>query len=478
VHEGGKGTLPRLEFHGAAGAVTGSHHLLDTGRTRLGIDAGLVQGSREMEWLNWQGFGHDIRRMDALVLTHAHIDHCGRVPVLAKDGYRGPVFSTAATLDLAGLMLHDSARLMEEEALHDSHHPEQGEEGRLRGGGVAVRSEPLFTERDVEDALGLFRPQDYGRPFSPAPDIQVRFRDSGHILGSAMVELDISGRVGIFSGDLGRPGSPLLRDPERIAEADWLVMESTYGDREHADKADRGRRLFSIIRETIDRGGNVVIPAFTVGRTQDILYELNTYAEKGQLPLIATFVDSPMAISAGEIYRRHPECFDVETLAMLARGDDPLSFPGLRLARTKEESIKINALREPHIVIAGNGMCTGGRVRHHLAQNLGREESTILFVGYQAEGTLGRQLRDGSKMVRMFGKPFDVRAHIEVIDAYSAHADRSEILDWLEGFKTFPRKIFLVHGEPQASASLASAIYQRFGIEPTVPRSGETLELD
>lgn len=315
MHEGGKGTLPRLEFHGAAGAVTGSHHLLDTGKARLGIDAGLFQGSREMEWLNWQGFGHDIRRMDALVLTHAHIDHCGRVPVLAKDDYRRPVFSTAATMELAGLMLHDSARLMEEEALHDSHHPEQREEGgplwRKRG----FQPGPLFTERDVGDALGLFRPADYRSPFSPGGDIDVVFHDAGHILGSAIVELRFSGRTLVFSGDLGRPGSPLVRDPDRILEADWLVLESTYGDREHADKADRGLRLFSIIRETVDRGGNVVIPAFTVGRTQDILYELNPYAESGRLPRVATFVDSPMAISAGEIYRRHPECFDAETRA-------------------------------------------------------------------------------------------------------------------------------------------------------------------
>jgi len=385
-------------------------------------------------------------------------------------GFHKPVFCTAGTRDLADLMLHDSARLMEEDAQHYGHHPDQSDRGFCPG--------PLFTENDVVAALGLFRPVDYGRAFSFGADMSMTFRDAGHILGSAIIELDTSGRRMVFCGDLGRPGSPMVRDPQPVVEADWLVLESTYGDREHADKADRGRRLFSIVKETVERGGNVVIPAFTVGRTQDILYELNPYAESGRLPRIATFVDSPMAISAGEIYRRHPECFDAETRALLARGDDPLSFPGLRLARTREESKQINSLREPHIVIAGNGMCTGGRVRHHLAQNLGNEESTVLFVGYQAEGTLGRQLRDGSKAVRMFGKQFDVRAHIEVMDAYSAHADRSEIVDWLEGFKRFPRRIFLVHGEPQASASLALAIRQRFGTEVTVPRHGETFELD
>jgi metallo-beta-lactamase family protein len=467
-----------IEFHGAAGEVTGSHHVLDTGKARLGVDAGLHQGSRELELLNWRGFGHDVQKLGALLLTHAHIDHCGRLPVLAGDGFRGPVYSTSASRELAGLMLYDSARLMEEEAQHYSHHPEQRERSGPEGRGRESQAGPLFTEHDVEAVLGLFRPLDYGSPFSPIEGVSARFRDAGHILGSAMLELEMPEGTLVFSGDLGRPGSPLVRDPERIPGADWLVLESTYGDREHADKADRGQKLFSIIRETVGRGGNVIIPAFTVGRTQDILYELNPYAETGRLPRIHTFVDSPMAISAGEIYRRHPECFDQETLSMLYRGDDPLDFPGLKLARTKDESMKINSLREPHIVIAGNGMCTGGRVRHHLAQNLGREESTILFVGYQAEGTLGRQLRDGARTVNMFGKPFDVRAQIEVMDAYSAHADRSELLAWLEGFERFPRRVFVVHGEPNASRALASSIKQRFGADVTVPGPGERFELE
>ena len=458
-----------LKFWGAAGGVTGSHHLLDTPNARLGVDAGLFQGFGEMEQMNRRGFGHDPRDMDALLLTHAHIDHSGRVPLLAKTGFRNPVFCTSATMDLADLMLHDSARLMEEDAEAQGRFP-----GRSDGRGLL---EPLFSENDVELALKLFRPVEYGRAFTPGADISTTFRDAGHILGSAMVEIDVFGKRIVFSGDLGRPGSPLVRDPETIAEADWLVLESTYGDREHADKADRGARLFSIVKETIDRGGNVVIPAFTVGRTQDLLYELNPYAESGRLPRISTFVDSPMAISAGEIYRRHPECFDDEARAHLARGDDPLGFPGLVLTRTRDQSKRINSTREPHIIIAGNGMCTGGRVQHHLAQNLGREESTVLFVGYQAEGTLGRKLRDGARTVDMFGKSFDVRAHIESLDAYSAHADRSEILGWLGGFGKFPQKVFLVHGEPAASASLAASISRQFGAETVIPRPQERFEL-
>lgn len=461
--------VTRLRFHGAAGTVTGSHHLLDTGKVKVGIDAGLFQGPGELEELNRQGFGHDPGQMDALLLTHAHIDHSGRVPLLAKNGYRKPIFSTGATRDLADLMLRDSARLMEEDAVHESHHPDQRD--RLASPG------PLFLERDVEMALRLFRTVPYGSGFFLGRDMDIVFRDAGHILGSAILELNLAGRRLVFSGDLGRKGSPLLRDPDGIAEADWLVLESTYGDRDHADKADRGARLFSIIRETIDRGGNLVIPAFTVGRTQDILYELNPFAESGRLPRIPVFVDSPMAISASEIYRRHPECFDDETKALLARGDDPLRFPGLTNTRTRDESKQINFTRQPHIVISGNGMCTGGRVQHHLAQNLGREESTVLFVGYQAEGTLGRRLREGARTVSMFGKQFDVRCRVESLDCFSAHADRTELLGWLGGFKRFPRRVFLVHGEAQASSSLAAVIRQQFGAEVLIPRPGEQFDL-
>jgi len=459
----------KLQFHGAAGTVTGSHHLLDTGKVKVGIDAGLFQGPGELEELNRQGFGHDPRQMDALLLTHAHIDHSGRVPLLAKNGYRKPIFSTGATRDLADLMLRDSARLMEEDAVHESHHPDQRD--RMASPG------PLFLERDVDAALRLFRPVPYGSGFFLGRDLDIVFRDAGHILGSAILELNLAGRKLVLSGDLGRKGSPLIRDPVRVAEADWLVLESTYGDREHADKADRGQRLLTIIKETIDRGGNVVIPAFTVGRTQDLLYELNAIVESGRLPRVTTFVDSPMAISASEIYRRHPECFDDETNALLARGDDPLWFPGLTNTRTRDESKQINFTREPHIVISGNGMCTGGRVQHHLAQNLGREESTVLFVGYQAEGTLGRRLRDGARTVGMFGKQFEVRCRVESLDSFSAHADRTELLGWLRGFKRFPRRVFLVHGEAPASSSLAAAIRQEFGAEVLIPRPGEEFEL-
>jgi len=420
----------RLEFLGGAGAVTGSHTVLDTGRTRIGIDAGTFQGGEQLEELNWRGFGNEVGKLQALLLTHAHIDHSGRVPLLVKNGFRGPIFTTAATADLCDVMLRDSAHLMDEESIHGGHHPDQG---RYRP--------PLYDENDVERALARVRPVKYDIPVDAA-GVRVNFRDAGHILGSAMLEIDVAGRKLLMSGDLGRPGAPFLRDPETVASADWLVLESTYGDREHADKADRGRRLFDIVRETIGRGGNVVIPAFAVGRTQEILYELNAFAEKGLLRGVPVFVDSPMAISASEIYGRHPECFDADTKAMLSRGDDPLSFSGMKFTRSKEQSKAINDLREPHIIISASGMCTGGRVVHHLAHNLERQESTILFVGYQAEGTTGRRIRDGARRIRLFGKDFEVRARVAVLDSFSAHADRSEMLDWLGKFKTFPGPFF------------------------------------
>jgi len=459
----------RLEFHGGAGTVTGSHMVLDTGDARIGIDAGLFQGPPSLEEQNRQGFGHAAGSLDALLLTHAHIDHSGRVPVLYKAGFRGPTFATAATADLCDLMLRDSARLMAEEASYHNGHPDR----RERDGSPP----PLFSEEDVGDAMRNFRPVVYGAPVGLAGAKAV-FRDAGHILGSATLELETArGRL-VLSGDLGRPGAPILRDPEKIDGADYLVLESTYGDREHADKADRGLRLADTVRRTLGRGGNLVIPAFAVGRTQELIYELNQYAEKGLLRGVQCFVDSPMAISATEIYRHHPECFDAETYAYLQGGDDPLEFPGLRYTRTREESKKINELGDPHIVISASGMCTGGRVLHHLARNLERPESTILFAGYQAEGTLGRLIRDGAQKVRIMGRELEVRASIEVLDSFSAHADRSELLEWLGNFKRFPRKVFLNHGEGPSSQALAREIREKYGADAVVAAPGASYELD
>jgi metallo-beta-lactamase family protein len=455
----------KLEFHGAASGVTGSHMVLDAGDFRIGIDAGLFQGSETDQ--NNLGFGHDPRSIKALLLTHAHIDHSGRIPLLIKEGFSGPVYSTPATEDLCEIMLKDSAHLMEETADHVSRHYDQqhGQSGS-----------PLYTEKDVEEALRYFKLIGYGKE-QDIGGFSVKFMDAGHILGSAMIEISFGNKKLVFSGDLGRPGAPFLRDPEKVDEADWLVLESTYGDKDHGSIADRGKKLLEIVLDTLERGGNVIIPAFAVGRTQEILYELNPYAEKGKLKGVKCFVDSPMAVSATEIYSRHPECFDENTLGLLRSGDSPLEFPGLQYARSRDESKAINELREPHIIISANGMCTGGRVLHHLVHNIERKNCTLLFVGYQAEGTEGRRLLDGAKTIKIMDKQFDVRARIASLDAFSAHAGRSEILNWLSAFKKFPSKVFLNHGEPNATEALAQGIRNEFGARVVIPKIMESYQL-
>lgn len=456
----------KLEFHGAAGGVTGSHMVLEAGDFRIGIDAGLFQGKETDR--NGLGFGHDPRSIQALLLTHAHIDHSGRIPLLAKEGFSGSVYSTPATEDLCEIMLRDSAHLMQEAADHESRHSDQWH----------GQSRPLlYTEKDAIRALQRFKSIDYGK-VQDMEGFSVKFRDAGHILGSAMIELSFDNKRLVFSGDLGRPDAPFLRDPEKVDEADWLVLESTYGDKDHGKMADRGKMLLEIVLETLERGGNIIIPAFAIGRTQEILYELNPYAETGKLKGVKCFVDSPMAISATEIYSRHPECFDEDTLSLLRSGDNPLEFPGMQYARTREESRAINDLKEPHIIISAGGMCTGGRVLHHLVQNIERRNNTILFVGYQAEGTIGRRLLDGAKTVKIMGKQWDVWAKIESLDAFSAHAGRNEILNWLRAFKKFPSQVFLNHGEPYATRAIALAIRQEFDSEVIIPEVGQRVSLE
>ena len=455
----------KLEFYGAAGGVTGSHSVLDVDGFRVGVDAGLFQGGDARR--GQTDFGHDPRDLEALLLTHAHIDHSGRIPLLVKEGFRGAIYSTSATADLCEILLRDSARLMAEKA------EIEGRSHEIRGSEPEAR---LYTEEDVAKALKRFKPVLYGNALELG-NLSVTFRDAGHILGSSMLEIDLGGRKLVFSGDLGRPGTPFLRDPEKIAKADWLVLESTYGNRDHGDRKELGKRLMQIVMETIDKGGNVVIPSFAIGRAQDILFMLNPYAEKGELKGIKSFVDSPMSISAIEVYRRHPECFDAETMAMLKRNDSPLEFPGIQYVRSREDSKAINAVKEPHIIISANGMCTGGRILHHLLHNLEREACTIILVGYQAEGTLGRRLLTGAKKVRVMGREVEVRARIESLDGFSAHADKSEIMKWLDDFDEFPTQVFLNHGEPEASGSLAEAIRDKFAVQPVTAKGGESYNL-
>jgi metallo-beta-lactamase family protein len=452
----------KLVFHGAAGGVTGSHTVLEADGSRIGIDAGLYQGSEAVK--NRSGFGYSPDSLKALLLTHAHIDHCGRIPLLVKEGFPGSVYSTSATKDLCEIMLKDSAHLMAEASDRKNRHRDPKQD---------PPRPPLYAENDVLPAMKRFQPVNYGEKLDLG-NISANFRDAGHILGSAMIELTIDGKKIVFSGDLGRPGVPILRDPEMIDEADWLVLESTYGNKDHEDMATRGKKLLEIVLETLERGGNVVIPAFAVGRTQEILYELNPYAETGALKGVKCYVDSPMAISAGEIYSRHPECFDPEMLSLLKRGDSPFEFPGLHYTRSRDESKAINDQKEPHIIISASGMGTGGRIVHHLIHNLGRKDSTILFIGYQAEGTLGQRLVSGSESVRVMDRQIDVHAKIESLESFSAHAGRSEVLEWLRAFKRFPEIVFLNHGETNATEALSQMIKQEFGAEVVVAEPGKS----
>lgn len=452
----------KLVFHGAAGGVTGSHTVLEADGSRIGIDAGLYQGSEAVK--NRSGFGYSPDSLKALLLTHAHIDHCGRIPLLVKEGFPGSVYSTSATKDLCEIMLKDSAHLMAEASDRKNRHRDPKQD---------PPRPPLYAENDVLPAMKRFQPVNYGEKLDLG-NISANFRDAGHILGSAMIELTIDGKKIVFSGDLGRPGVPILRDPEMIDEADWLVLESTYGNKDHDDMATRGKKLLEIVLETLERGGNVVIPAFAVGRTQEILYELNPYAETGALKGVKCYVDSPMAISAGEIYIRHPECFDPEMLSLLKRGDSPFEFPGLHYTRSRDESKAINDQKEPHIIISASGMGTGGRIVHHLIHNLGRRDSTILFIGYQAEGTLGQRLVSGSESVRVMDRQMDVKARVESLESFSAHAGRSEVLEWLRAFKRFPEIVFLNHGETNATEALSQMIKQEFGAEVVVAEPGKS----
>jgi len=440
--------------------------VLDSGDLRIGIDAGLFQG--EDTDRNQDGFGHDPSRLKAMILTHAHVDHSGRIPLLVKEGFRGPVYCTHATRDLCQIMLQDSAHLMEEAAEMERRHARE-----MR----RPPRPPLYMGKEAERAMHQFKSVDYFKDFR-LNDISVRFQYAGHILGSTVVEMAIGKKKLVCSGDLGRPDTPILRDPQRVDEADWLVLESTYGDLEHERMPDRGRRLFQIVSETVEEGGNVVIPAFAIGRTQEILYELNPFAESGKLSGVRCFVDSPIAISASEIYSRHPECFDQETLDLIKSGDSPLEFPGMEYARSRKDSKAINEIKEPHIVISASGMCTGGRVLHHLMQNIERKESTILCVGYQAEGTLGRRMLEGAKKVQIMNCEFDVRARIESMDAFSAHAGKSEILQWLRSFRRFPSQVFLNHGEEHATEELAEAIRSEFGARVSIPKMNQSFNLE
>ncbi|MBL9007682.1 MAG: MBL fold metallo-hydrolase [Myxococcales bacterium] len=458
---------PRLSFCGAAGTVTGSKYLIEWAGQHLLLDCGLFQGLKDLRLRNWGEPPFEPRRLDAIVLSHAHIDHSGYLPLLVRRGYRGPVYCTRATAALLRILLTDSARLMEEEAEYANRHQYSKHHPAL----------PLYSAEDVEQVFPLLQPQDYAQSFAVLPGLSATLRRTGHILGSASVDLlwEGLGKRLIFSGDLGRWGRPILRDPEPVPQGDVLLIESTYGDRCH--RSDAPAQLARVISETAHRGGAVLIPAFAVGRVQELLWTLGQLEDRGEVPLISVYVDSPMAIDVTELTLRFPEEHDEAMDAALRNGSCPLHSREYHAMRTVEQSKWLNGRKGPMVIIAGNGMMTGGRILHHLRQRLDDPRNTILLVGYQAAGTRGRALLEGATQLRMHGQMVPVRAQVEVIDGLSAHADQSELMRWLSGFKTPPQKTYIVHGEPGPAQTLASLLKERLGWSAAVAVDGETIPL-
>lgn len=464
--------MMRLSFHGAAKQVTGSCHLLECDHARILVDCGMFQGRREIEEENSAPFGFDPASIDFLLLTHAHLDHCGRIPMLVKQGFRGEIITTAPTRELARLVLVDSAGLQEEEHRRRTQHAHRRDE---------PVPAPLYTLEDTFHSLDYFgRTAHYDQDIELKPGIQARFIDAGHILGSASIvvtAMDKGKPVRIvFSGDLGNPGRPIIRDPTPPPAADYVLVETTYGDRPHRSRPDSVKELYEAINVTLARNGNVIIPTFALERSQEILYYLREGKEQGLLPgHMTVFLDSPMAISATEIFRRYPECYD-EQLRKGIAGGDPFSLPGLHFIRDVSESMAINRIESGAVILAGSGMCTGGRVRHHLKHNLWRARSSVVFVGYAAEGTLAREIIDGRKQVHLFREPVQVHAGIWTINGFSAHADQPVLLDWLKHAGK-PETVYLVHGELERGMQAMSDKLAEAGIHWHIPGMHETVKL-
>jgi metallo-beta-lactamase family protein len=459
---------PALTFVGAAGTVTGSKHWIRTARSQVLLDCGLFQGLKALRLRNWATPPFAASGVDAVVLSHAHIDHSGALPLIAAQGFRGPIYCTPATADLLAVLLPDSARLQEEDA----------ERANRRGYSKHHPALPLYTSDDAERALRLVERRPYGEVFAVGEDISAQFRRAGHILGSASVELELLAprpRRVVFSGDLGRPGRPILRDPEPVPRADVLLLESTYGDRTHPP--DPSSELARIVNECAERRGALVIPAFAVGRTQELLWTLRRLEDERKIPELPLFVDSPMAIDVTAIYGRHPEDHDLEMEQLVNSGRSPLCPHRHRVARTREESKALNRIAGPLILLSASGMATGGRVLHHLKERLPDARTTVLLPGYQAAGTRGRALQEGARLLRIHGADVPVRARVETLDGFSAHADQREILAWLDGFTAPPSRTYVVHGEPPAAEARARAIRARWGTEVAVAQDGSEVPL-
>lgn len=468
----------KIQFCGASTGVTGSCHLITTENHKVLLDCGQFQGGKAQEALNYEDFPFDPAEIDYVILSHAHIDHCGRIPLLIKRGFKGAIYCTDATADLLDVMLKDSGYIHEKEA-------EWKNKKNERAGRPKV--EPLYTFNDAVDSLTYVKPVLYDQLIELNEEMKIVFNDAGHILGSAITELWVTENDNVskivFSGDLGVMERPILRNPTIIKKADYVIMETTYGNRVHPENSMNVKALMDIIRDTAAKGGTTVIPSFAVGRTQELIYELNRVYEidneyRQAFENIMVYVDSPMATTATEVFKRNAQVFDDETKEYIAKGDNPLDFKNLRFTRTSQESIWLNTNPDPKVIISASGMCDAGRIRHHLKHNLWNRKSSIVFVGYQAEGTLGRMILDGAKEVTLFGEKVQVNAKIYNLEGFSGHADKNGLLAWLKGFQKEPKHIFLVHGEPEAKEAFDETVEKELGYHPIVVKGNSEYVLE
>ena len=474
----------KITFLGATRTVTGSNFLVEGAGKRFLVDCGMWQGKAEQEMENSQEFEFNPSEIDFMLLTHAHIDHSGRIPKLYKEGFRNKVYAHKATCDLCTLMLPDSGHIQETEI-------EWKNKKRKRKGEEPI--EPIYTAEDAVRCLEIFEPVQYDQIIEITPEIHVRFNDAGHMLGSSIIEVWVKEgekvTKTVFTGDIGNNDIPLLSPPTMIEDTDFLVMESTYGSRLHMRNDEKAQIFLDVVSETLDNGGTVVIPSFAVGRTQEILYEINKLKDEygddeefrrkyKTIMKAPVYVDSPLAISATEVFRENTDLFDEETKEEIMRGDNPLEFPGLKFTKTADESKALNEDQTPSIIISASGMCEVGRIKHHLKHNLWNPKSTILFVGYQAPGTLGYSIVNGAKTVKIFGEEIAVNARIEYIEGYSGHADQELLMNCIYSYIKKPKHIFLVHGEPESQDILADKIEEETKIGVTIPEFGETYELN
>ncbi len=468
----------KIKFCGASTGVTGSCHLLTSGEHKILLDCGQFQGGKAQDALNYERFPFEPSEIECVVLSHAHIDHCGRLPLLTKRGFEGKIYCTDATADLLSIMLKDSAYIHEKETEWKNRKAERAGRNQV---------EPLYTIEDAEKALSLVSPILYDQQIEINPNMKIVFNDAGHILGSAITELwvtedDKESKI-VFSGDLGMEGRPILRDPTYIKKADYVIMETTYGNRIHKELGSGVEKLIEIILNTTRRGGNVVIPSFAVGRTQELIYELNRFYDSNnefrkELDKIFVYVDSPMATTATEIFRRNAQVFDEETREYILKGDNPLEFKNLKFTRSSKESQDLNFNKEPKVIISASGMCEAGRIRHHLKHNLWNPKNSIVFVGYQGQGTLGRSLIEGIKMVTLFGEEIQVNAEIHNLEGFSGHADQNGLFAWLAHFQQKPKEIFLVHGEEDSKKDFAKLVNEKLSYEPVVVMGNSEFDLD